>query len=971
MVDFDRSVYALEREMEVPEANANGTLLRHIKSGARLFLLENDDENKVFSIAFRTPPADDTGVAHILEHSVLCGSEKYPVKDPFVELAKGSLNTFLNAITYPDKTIYPVASCNDTDFRNLMSVYMDAVLHPNIYRNENIFRQEGWHYDLTSPEDELTVNGVVYSEMKGAFSSPNEVLNRYIKSALFPNTAYAFESGGDPEAIPSLTYEQFLDFHRTYYHPSNSYIYLYGNIDMAERLKWLDTEYLCHYDAAEVKSELQIQPPFEKEHYLERYYGITEEEPEGKKTFLTMVKAVGDALDMRTVEAFQVLEYALLTAPGAPLRRALLSAGIGEDVLGGVDTLRQISFEITVRGADKDQLPQFQEIVKKTLKELTENGIDRKTLLAGININEFKAREADFGSTPTGLVYGLQSLDTWLYDDGKPETGIRYEEVFAFLRENVDTGYFEDLIRRSLLENPHGIVMTLEPKKGYTERQEAELAQKLAAKKAAMTPDEMQELIRQTRELREYQESEDAKEDLEKIPLLSLEDIGTEPAPIQAEQKNLGKVPVLHHEMFTGGIEYLRLMFDCSKVEQEDLPYLSLLRSVLGYVDTEHYSYRELSDEINIHTGGIDMGTGIWCRKDDTEHPHVCFTIVASSLYEKVADIFRLLEEIVFHSDFSDNGRLAEILGERRSRAQVRLTQSGHSVAVLRCQSYFSRGAWISEQLGGLDFYHFLGKAEKRLKQEPGYLAAKLTEVASKVFRLENLLVSCTANAEGYGNLYGPLTHFAERLPEGSSPDAPRRYELSVKNEGLKFSSQINYVAQCGSYKEAGYMYTGAMRVLQTILGYDYLWQNLRVKGGAYGCMSGLSREGDGYFVSYRDPNLCETLQIYEQIPEYLERFDVGQRDMEKYIIGTISEMDTPLNPAAKGRRSLQLYLAGITQEDLRKERMEVLQASKEDIRRLCGPVRAVLGTGAVCVVGNAEQISRNSECFGSVGSLL
>lgn len=971
MVDFDSSVYTLERAMDVPEANAQGTLLRHRKSGARLFLLENDDVNKVFAVAFRTPPADDTGVAHILEHSVLCGSEKYPVKDPFVELVKGSLNTYLNALTYPDKTVYPVASCNETDFRNLMGVYMDAVLRPNIYHNEKIFLQEGWHYDLQSAEDELTVNGVVYNEMKGAFSSPNDVLNRYVKSALFPDTAYAFESGGDPEAIPSLTYEEFLEFHRRYYHPANSYIYLYGNVDMAERLRWLDAEYLCHYDAIEVDSAMRLQKPFEKVHRLSRYYGITDEEATEKKTFLTMSKAVGDALDMRTVEAFQILEYVLLTAPGAPIRQALLDAGIGEDVLGGVDTLRQISFEITVRGADKAQLPQFEEIIEQTLKRLVKDGLNRKSLLAGININEFKAREADFGNTPTGLVYGLQSLDTWLYDDSQPDTGLRYEEIFAFLRKQVETGYFEELIERCLLRNPHGIVMTLEPKKGYTKQQEAELAKRLKEKKAAMSPEELAQLVRQTEQLRLYQESADSKEAIETIPQLSLADIDTEPAPIVAERKQIAGIPVLHHEMFTGGIGYLRLVFDCGKVAQEDLSYLSLLRSVLGYVDTEQYSYRELSDEINIHTGGIDMGTGTWCRTGDTEHPQVNFTIVASALYEKLPEVFRLLDEIVFRSKLSDARRLAEIMAERKSRAEVRLTQSGHSVAVLRCQSYFEPSAWVSEQLGGLDFYAFLKKTAERLSLEPDYLGQKLAEVAGKVFRLENLLVSYTANAQGYEMLEEPLTVFSAKLAQGTIPDEPRRYELTARNEGFKFASPINFVAQCGNYKRAGYEYTGAMRVLQTILGYDYLWLNLRVKGGAYGCMSGLSREGDGYFVSYRDPNLTETLQVYKEVPEYLEQFEADRRDMEKYIIGTVSELDTPLNPAAKGRRSLQLYLAGVTEEDLKKERMEVLGASPEDIRALAEPVRAVLDENYICAVGSSEMLAQKAECFGSVKPLL
>lgn len=971
MAKFDTQIYTLEQQTDVPEANARGTLLRHKKSGARVFLLENEDPNKVFFITFRTPPANDTGVAHILEHSVLCGSEKYPVKDPFVELAKGSLNTFLNALTYPDKTVYPVASLNDTDFKNLMSVYMDAVLRPNIYHNEKIFRQEGWHYDLQDPKDALTINGVVYNEMKGAFASPDDVLGRYVKAALYPDTAYAFESGGDPEAIPELSYQEFLKFHSTYYHPSNCYIYLYGNADMEERLAWLDREYLSHYRRIFVDSQMKPQAPFEKLRYVQRSYGITPDETEEKKTFLTMEKVVGDALDVRTVEAYQILEYVLLTAPGAPVRQALLDAGIGDDVQGGVDTMRQISFEITLRGADLRDRDAFVEIIQSTLTRLVKEGLDRRSLLAGININEFKAREADYGSYPTGLVYGLQSLDTWLYDDAMPTEGIRYQEIFDFLRQQLDTGYFEELIRTGLLENTHGVVMSLVPEKGYGERQEEKLAKRLADRKAAMSTEQLDALVRQTRELLEYQESQDTKEDLEKIPLLELSDIDPEPAGIAVQEKSISGVPVVHHPMFTGGIGYLRMIFDCGKVPLEDLPWLSLLRVILGYVDTEQYSFKELSDEINIHTGGIDMGVGTWCRESDTEHPKIGLTVVGSALYEKLPEVFRLIREILFHSKLTDRKRLLEILTERKSRAQMRLTQAGHSVAVMRSQSYFSPAAWISEQLGGLDNYYFLKDAVSMLEKDPEGFVGKLSRIMDQVFRLENLLVSYTANDAGYQGLAEPLTEFVQLLAREPMADAARNYSLTVKNEGFKLASQVGFVAQTGSYKKAGFSYTGSMRVLQTILGYDYLWLNLRVKGGAYGCMSGFSREGDAYLVSYRDPNLAETLRVYQGIPDYLEQFDPDRRDLERYIIGTISDLDVPMNPAAAGRRSLRMYLAGITVEDLRQERKQILETTTEDIRALAKPLQAVLDQRIICAVGSSQRLEKEKELFGTVTTLL
>ena len=970
MAEFDPSVYALEKCEEIAEANARGTLLRHRKSGARIFLMENDDENKVFYISFRTPPADSTGVPHILEHTVLSGSEKYPLKDPFVELSKGSLNTFLNALTYPDKTVYPLASCNEADFRNLMDVYMDAVLHPAIYQKKEIFLQEGWRYELDEETKELSVNGVVYNEMKGAFSAPDEVLGRYLKSALYPDTAYAFESGGDPEEIPNLTYEQFLDFHRTYYHPCNSYIFLYGNVDMKERLEWLDREYLCHYDEISVDSELHMQPPFEQVRHLEKTYSITEEESTEKKTYLTWIKSMGDALDIETAEALDILEYALMAAPGAPVRQALLNAGIGDDIIGGLDEYRELSFEITARGAEPEQMAQFEQIITDTLQDLAEHGINRKSLLAGININEFKAREADFGRYPTGLVYGLQALDGWLYD-GDPMEELRYEKAFHFLREQLDTDYYEQLLRKLFLDNPHGLLLTLRPEKGLLERKEEEQRVQLAEKKAAMTETELAQIVEEMQALKTWQETEDSPEALATIPQLSLSDIETEPAPIILRERQIAGIPVLQHALFTSGIAYLKMMFDCRKLAQEDLGYVSILASVIGYVDTENYSYQDLSDEINIHTGGIDAGVGVSARVDDPEHPMVAFLISASSMVEKMSDLFRLTDEMLYRSDMTDTKHLQEILAEKKSRAQNRLTQTGHSIAVGRCQSHFSPAAWCNDQISGISYYHFLEDAMELLARDPERFIRKLQETAEKVLRKENLQISYTAAEEDWTKLEAFLPVFAEKLAAEPLADAPRAYEKRVWNEGFKFASQVNYDAQCGTFRDAGYAYHGSMRVLQTVLSYDYLWKQLREKGGAYGCMSGLSRDGNGYFVSYRDPKLAETYEVYTGVPEFLRQYHAEQKEMEKYIIGTISNMDIPLNPSAKGNRALNLYLAGVTWEDLKQERTEILHTTEADIRRLAGPVEAILAGGYKCVVGNSEQITKEAALFDETKALL
>ncbi len=689
----DLKTYEMIKEEELNGIQAKGYLLRHKKSRARVLLIEKDDNNKVFSIGFRTPPGDSTGVPHIMEHSVLCGSKNFPAKDPFVELVKGSLNTFLNAMTYPDKTVYPVASCNDKDFQNLMHVYMDAVLYPNIYRHEEIFRQEGWSYKLDSDKDRLQYNGVVYNEMKGAFSSPEGVLDRVILNTLFPDTSYANESGGDPEVIPKLTYEQFLDFHRKYYHPSNSYIYLYGDMDMEEKLRWLDREYLSDFDAKEVDSRIRYQEPFEEMCEKTIPYSISSEESEEDNTYLSYNKVIGTSLDRELYLAFQVLDYALLSAPGAPLKKALTDAGIGKDIMGSYDNgIYQPIFSVIAKNANEDQKQDFVELVEGVLKDLAEKGIDRKALEAGLNYHEFRYREADFGNYPKGLMYGLQMLDSWLYDEEEPFMHVEALETFDFLKKQVGTTYYEELIRKYLLDNTHGAVVIVKPEKGRTARMDAELDRQLQEYKAGLTAEEVEELVKKTAGLEAYQSAPEKEEDLERIPVLRREDISREIEPIVNEEMNLAGIPVIFHEIETNGIGYLDVLFDISGIREELLPYVGILQSVLGIIDTEHYGYGELFNEINMHTGGI--GTSLELYSDVTNIREkafkATFEIKGKALYGKLPVVFSMMSEILTASRLSDTKRLKEILAMVKSRLLMRFQSSGHTTAALRAMSYAS-----------------------------------------------------------------------------------------------------------------------------------------------------------------------------------------------------------------------------------------------------------------------------------------
>ena len=962
--------YRVVEHKTIEEMQSEGIVLEHKKTKARLFLVSNDDENKVFCIGFRTPPDNDCGLPHILEHSVLCGSDKFPLKDPFVELVKGSLNTFLNAMTYPDKTVYPVASCNDKDFHNLMDVYMDAVLHPNIYKEEKIFRQEGWHYELESKDAPLIYNGVVYNEMKGAYSSPESILDSVTQKTLFPDTCYGKDSGGDPVHIPELSYEKFLDFHKTYYHPSNSYIYLYGDMDMAEKLNWLDEEYLSHYEERPVDSRIREQKAFEAPVEREFSYSITEGESEGDATYLSVNTVVGDDLDPKLYVAFQILEYTLLDAPGAPLKQALIDAGIGKDVMGGYENgILQPYFSVIAKDANKEQKGEFLAIVKGTLRKLADQGINRKSLLAGMNYFEFKYREADYGSAPKGLMYGLQCLDSWLYD-GDPMTHLCYQETFDFLKKEVENGYFEQLIRDYLLDNPFEAVIVVAPEKNLTAKEDEKLAKKLADYKVSLSEEELEALVTATRELKEYQDTPSTPEVLAKIPLLRREDIEKKAETFFWTEKEEAGIKVLHHNFFTSGIGYLKVLFNTEVLPQEDLPYAGLLKSVLGSISTEHYSYSDLTSEIHLNSGGVDFSVTSYPDLADPERFTGAFVASIRVLYDKLDFGFTMLEEILNHSVFTDEKRLGEVIQETRSRAKMKLENAGHNTAVSRATSYFSATAYYNELTGGTAYYHFLEQLEKDYAEKKGEIIARLQEVSKKLFTRVNMLVNYTADDKGYEKLPETLKLLADKLPQGSGEKHAFSHPVKNLNEGLKTSAQVDYVARCGNFRSAGLEYTGALKILQVILSYDYLWLNIRVKGGAYGCMSGFGRSGEGYLVSYRDPNLKETNEIYEGIPAYLEAFDPDERDMTKYVIGTISNLDAPLTPSVKGSRGLSAYLSGVTEEMMQTERDQILGATKEDIRALAAQVRAVLSTGSFCVVGNEEKIEANRGMFGEVSSL-
>ncbi len=965
------SAYEIVSEENLPDISGYGIVLRHKKSGARIAVISTEDNNKVFSVGFRTPPEDSTGVAHILEHSVLCGSERFPVKDPFVELAKGSLNTFLNAMTYPDKTIYPVASCNDKDFANLMEVYMDAVFFPNIHHEKNIFLQEGWHYELESTDGELSYNGVVYSEMKGAFSSPDEVLFSELQQGLFPDTAYGVESGGDPDHIPELTYEQFLEFHKRYYHPVNSYIYLYGDMDVAERLAWMDKEYLSRFEEISLDSSLKIQEPFGEKKTLERYYSVNNEEEAKDAAYFAYGVSFKGEKNVVLETAVSLLCSALINKPGTPLKLALTEAGIGEDCYADfTDVVAQPFLAIMAKNAAADKGDAFLRVVTETLEKCAAEGVSKKSLYAALNSMEFSLREGDSGNYPKGLRYGQMMLGTWLYDDGKVFDNLYWTPIFDKLRGLIETDYFEKLIGEYLLDNTHGVFLKLLPKAGLLAEKEEALGKELAAYKASLSKAEVEELVAQTNRLKQYQSEPSSPEDLAKIPQLTREDIKKEADPFVNTVKEIAGVTTLHQELFTAGIAYVKLLFDMKKVPAELLSYAGILADLFGRMDTKSHGYLDLNNEISINTGGIFVSTMISSKYDNLHDYRVFFLAEGKALYGKVPELVSYMKEMLAETVYDNPVRIREILLERKSSLESRYTDMAQGAAVKRASSYFSEVGAAMEKLDGIAYYEFISELLENFESRKELLVQKLAEVYECIFAKDVMMLSVTADNEGYELV-------KEQAPELFEVFAPEAKGSCLclapekKNEGFITPGQVQYVCCAGNFRDAGFDYTGAYEVLRTAMSYGYLWNQVRVLGGAYGAALMALENGRMAFYSWRDPHLSRTMKVYEDAVEYIANFAADEAEMTKYVIGTMSNVDMPRNPRMEGERGMTAYLTGRTFASVQKQRDEILTVTVEDVRALAEGVKAMLSQNCCCTVGSEKKVREDASHFMTVRDLL
>ena len=951
----------------VEEVHSQAYILEHLYSGARLLYLANDDDNKVFSIAFRTPPADDTGVAHILEHSSLCGSRKYHLKEPFVDLVKGSLNTFLNAMTYPDKTVYPVASRNKKDFHNLMDVYLDAVFYPLIYENKYTLRQEGWHYNLNSPEDELTYNGVVYNEMKGVYSSPDAFLENEAMKALFPDNCYRFESGGYPDAIPELTQEDFLSFHKTYYSPENSFIYLCGDMDIEATLAYLDEEYLCHFaKTGLVHSEIPLQESLLRTAEVEAYYPVDANEDTKGKTYHELSIVTGNATDTLTSMSLRLLECVLLESESSPLRRALVEAGVGQNISGSyVGSLQQPIFSIRAAGSDPEQRDRFISVIYKTLQNITISGLDKKLLEASLNSTEFKLREADFGPYPKGLIYGLGVLDNWLYG-GNPIEGLRYEEALQTMRKGLKTNYYESLIENYLMDNTHKVIVTLLPQPGKEEADQAKAVEKMASIKASMSQQQLEQYAFECAELHRLQAEPDSEEARASIPILKRSDIRQEVELIPKLEEGSALQRLVYVPAETNKIAYTNWYFDISSVTPEQLPLCYLLTDVLGKFNSKRYTYEELSTYGIMYTGGVTFDVRAISAAENADDYRLYFVVKAKALLQNLPHVFDLLEAIGMESILTDVKRFQELLSEVKTDWDDEFFNRGQNIAISRLYSYVAAGARANEQ-DQFSYYQFLKKLYDNFAKEGASVLAQLQKLLATFFQQSKYTLFYSCDEEDRAEVRQQCLNFASKLPQANVVDKPDSLAAPGHNEGITTAGKVQYVAAGGSFAKFGHRYVGSMKVLETILRYEYLWTKVRIQGGAYGATARFELNGLGVFASYRDPQLAKSLEAYKQLPSWLKTVEFSSRELDKYVIGTISGMDTPLTNTMRLDQAAIQYLKNLPDSTRQRIRDEVLHVTNADLQALGKVVEDMLSDGLLCVVGGKQPIEDNREKFTSI----
>jgi hypothetical protein len=958
------SGFKLESKKWIQDIQSTAMIFKHAKSGAKLIYLQNADENKVFSINFRTPVNDNTGVNHIIEHSVLCGSKQYPVKDPFLIMTKQSLSTFINAFTGPDFTMYPVASKNDKDFRNLMSVYLDAVFYPKLSEDPRILQQEGWHYEVDKETGELKYNGIVYNEMKGNYSSPQTILRNTINKSLFKENSYAYESGGNPDNIPNLTYQKFIQTYKKYYAPSNSSIYLYGKLDIENTLKFMNDNYLSKLKKSSVDSAIKLQSARDTMTSKIAFYPVAKDAVTKNMTYLSSNYLINNAIDVESILAFQILESILLNTKASPLRKALGNSHIGANAYANFNSsMMQPTFSIVITNANESEKNKFKTVVEDSLKKIVKEGFDEELVNSVFTSVELSLR-TEHSDANRGMNYMSAAMNSWNYDMS-PTEYLEITPTLNKIKSEVANGYFEKMVQKYLLDNKNNSLVILKPSNGLNERNEEIIKVKLAAFKKSLSEVELDKIIKNTENLKKWQDTSDSKESVSKIPTLTLGDLNKVAEQIPTTEKLEGDIKVLYHPMFTDGITYCNLYFDSSKVPQNELLYLKLLSNVLGNIDTEKYDHMQLSNKIMKDTGGISFNSTAFKKNTDGNEYYPKMNISVKALNSTLPNALDILEEIINQSEFTDKNRIKELVKTSRLNYELMFANGGNILAMKHVLSYLSDSGKYSN-LDYLPYYNFICDLDDNFDAKFDEIVKKLNHVNDIVFNKEQLVVSYNGDEKYYPKFASSIKALGVKIDNEKFPAQEYKFDFTKKNEAFIIPSQVQYVVKAGSFKNAGYIYNGSMRVLENILSSNYLWQKLRIKGGAYGGAMSFTNE-EVLFYSYRDPNLKETLNTFNETVNFLENFKADEKEMANYIIGTIGNMDSLTSPQLKGVIGDNMYFKGITQEDIQKERDEVLATTEEDIRNYARLIENVIKQNFYCVVGGETKVNENKGLFNRI----
>ncbi|MGE4213238.1 MAG: insulinase family protein [Anaerotignaceae bacterium] len=949
--------FKLTEKQYVKDIDSLAHVFTHEKSGAKLFYAQNEDENKVFFVSFKTPPQDDCGTAHILEHSVLCGSAKYVAKDPFNELMKGSLNTYLNALTYADKTMYPVASCNHEDLYNLMDVYMDAVFNPQVIKEKKIFMQEGWHYELNNAQEPITIKGVVYNEMKGALSGPDRVLNNAINQSLFTDSIYRFESGGDPEYIPELTYEKFVDFYNKYYHPSNSFFYLYGDMDIEKCLKHINDEYLVKYDAVNTKTKIIDQSTHNRPGFVSDTFAVPCGTKTGKESMLSLNFITGHSTDRLLALSMDVLSYILLETGASPIKKVLVDKKIAESAEGWFDSSTyQMVFSIVAKNSSCHKIGLFKDTVYRTLEDIVENGLDKALIQSALNYYEFLLKEADYGYRPKGLVYGMNMMKGWLHGES-PMEALKVWEHFDTMRRGAENGYFENLIKIYFLENPNSSIAAVAAEEGKQELLEERNQKHLKEMKEDMSQEHMELLVKETKDLIEYQSSGDTKEVIEKIPTLCKDDINKKADFDIYQQFENNGVRELILPLDTNGIVYTKFMFSTDTVPTELVPYVGLLGRVLGKLDTEKFDYEKLSTQTDMFTGGIYGRLEVYNNSNDVM-PVLC--INAKALMRNMDKMVEIIQQIIFETKFDMQCSLSKIILDLKAEYERHFDNNGHLSAITRCFALFDEAGAYKDATAGIAFNDFLLKAGDNIKET----AEGLKKVSELIFAKENLLISVAAKENNIEEVRKMLYSIEEKLPKSTAKKENVSLVKNLGAEAVENGAKVVYNAKAANFIKEGFKYSGKMSVIKNIINTQYLWNEVRVKGGAYGCGCNFSRNGNVYTYSYRDPNVKETFNNFDNIGNFLSNISLTEREITKYTLGAINVIDRPKSKSDRLELMVARYYNGLTREDVQRERDEILSVTEKDVKEYAELFNAVMKKGAICTFGSETKINENKALY-------